>query len=488
MNLIAFDLGASSGKTIHGAFDGKKLTVETVDRFLHSQIQIRDELFWDIFGIFGHLKDGIRKVTHSGVNVKSIGLDSFSNDFGLLDTDGRFVTQVHCYRDERTSRNSQKIYSMISKKKLHRLSGNQNALFGTLMQLASMCLEKQTYLLEGAGHLLFIPDLFNYFLTGEIASEYTISSVSQMFNFDLGDWSDEIIDVFAIPRRILPNIIQPGTRVGRVSRSMGLTNGDREMEVVAVCEHDTASAFLAAPNGNNSIIISSGTWSLVGVELDAHLINDFTYEHNIANEGGYPGHHRLLKNVMGLWIVQECQKSFGNNGTDYSIGKLIKLAKEARPLKFLINPNDGLFFSPGNMPQKIVSYCSGHGQGAPETPGEIVRCVFESLALHYRYVIEELEQAANKRFPQINIVGGGSQNDFLNQLTANSTGRRVIAGPSEATAMGNLITQLISFGELESVEEARQVIKDSSELAFYEPMDRDLWNEKYEEYLDVIRK
>ena len=488
MNLIAFDLGASSGKTVHGAFDGKKLRVETVDRFVHSQIQVRDELFWDVFGIFEHLKDGIRRVSHSGVNVMSIGLDSFSNDFGLLDTDGRFVTQVHCYRDERTSRNSQKIYSMISKKKLHQLSGNQNALFGTLMQLASMCLEKQTYLLEGAGHLLFIPDFFNYFLTGEIVSEYTISSVSQMFNFNLGDWSDEIIDVFAIPRRILPNIVQPGTRVGGVSRSLGLANGSRDMQVVAVCEHDTASAFLAAPYGEDSIIISSGTWSLVGVELNTHLINDFTYEHNIANEGGYPGHHRLLKNVMGMWIIQECQKAFKENGTDYSIEKLIKLASDARPLKFLINPNDGLFFSPENMPQKIVSYCSEHGQGSPETPGEIVRCVFESLALHYRYVIEELEQATDKYFSQINIVGGGSQNNFLNQLTANSTRRRVIAGPCEATALGNLITQLISFGELNSVEEARRVIRDSSNLEYFEPMDLDLWNEKYEEYLHVIRK
>jgi sugar (pentulose or hexulose) kinase len=259
------------------------------------------------------------------------------------------------------------------------------------------------------------------------------------------------------------------------------------MDVVAVCEHDTASAFLAAPHGADSIIISSGTWSLVGIELESYIINEYTYQHNIANEGGYPGHHRLLKNVMGLWLAQECQRFFSMHGTEYSIEDLIDLAQKAQPLQFMINPNDEVFFSPGNMPEKIAAYCGQHGQSVPETPGEIMRCIFESLALHYRYVIEELEEVSGKRYASINIVGGGCQNSLLNQLTANATNRIVYAGPSEATAIGNLIVQLIAHGEIGSAAEGREIIKRSFEIDCYEPTAPDFWDAKYREYLHIIR-
>ena len=487
MDLLAFDLGASSGKTFHGVFDGQNISLEPLNRFNHAPIDVNGELFWNILGIFEHFRTGIRKANSIGKNIISIGMDSFSNDFGLLDNDGYFINQVHCYRDSRTKRNAKKIYSMIPKQKLYQLSGNQNALFTPLMQFASMCLEKQAYLLQGAGSFLFLPDLFTYFLTGEIASEYTISSVSQMFNFPLNDWSDEIIDTFAFPRNIFPQIVQPGTIVGKIEKSSGLTNGNRKIAVVSVCEHDTASAFLAAPHGSDSIIISSGTWSLVGIESASHVINDFGYEHNIANEGGFPGHHRLLKNVMGLWLVQECQRYFLNNGTEHSIGDFIELAEKAKPMQCLINPNDEIFFSPGNMPQKIMSYCGQHGQNVPETPGEIIRCIFESLAFHYRYVIEEIEAISEKEYSSINIVGGGCLNTMLNQLTANVTNRCVYAGPDEATALGNLMVQLIAHGEIASVEEGREIIKRSFRVREYTPNDSDLWHEKYQAYLKIVR-
>lgn len=488
MKLLAFDLGASSGKTYIGDFTGELLGLEVINRFNHPQICIHDELFWNSLGIYEHLKTGIEIAVQKGKNISSIGIDSFSNDFGLLDKAGRLVTQVHCYRDERINRNASKIYSMISKEKLHKLGGNQNALFGTFMQLASMCLEKQAYLLEGAGTLLFLPDLFIYFLTGKINSEYTISSVSQMMDFQQGDWSKEIIDAFAIPRRIFPEIIQPGTKVGKIIDRQGIKNGNRDIDVVAVCEHDTASAFLAAPMGEDSIIISSGTWSLVGIEASSPIINDFTYLHNIANEGGYQGHHRLLKNVMGLWIIQECQRYFKENGTEYSIESLIALAASAEQLRFMINPNDAKFFSPGNMPEKIITYCREHGQATPETPGEIIRCVFESLALHYRYVIEELEKLTNKKYSKINIVGGGSMNQILNQYTANVTKRKVIAGPNEATAIGNLLMQLIAHNEINSVEEGRQIVRTSFKLNEFEPESGALWDDQYQLYIQMIRK
>ena len=418
--------------------------------------------------------------------ISSIGLDLYSNDFGLLDKDGRFVTQVHCYRDSRTKRNEDKIYSRISRQKLHSLCGNQNALFGTLMQLASMTLEKQSYLLENAGSLLLLPDLFIYFLTGKIYSEYTISSVSQMMDFNKGNWSPEIINTFGIPERILPAIIQPGDRVGKIKALPAGNNHRSPVEVVAVCEHDTASAYLAAPHGDSSVIVSSGTWSLVGVETDAPIINDYTFRHNIANEGGYPGHHRLLKNVMGQWIIQECRRSYAEQGLDVSFELLTESAEKAEPFHFMINPDDERFFSPGEMPERVLGYCREHQQSDPQTPGEVIRCIIESLAMQYRLVIEELEEVVGRKFNQINIVGGGCNNRLLNQCVANVSGCKVFSGPVEATALGNLLVQLISAGEITSVAQGRDLVKNSFPIEVFEPENRVEWEARYQQYLNMV--
>ena len=486
MKMLAFDLGASSGKIFLGNYDGKTLDLKQVKRFDNNQIVIRDEIFWDVLEIFRNLKSGIVNVLQTEDEIVSIGLDSYSNDFGLLDKDGCFVSQVHCYRDNRTKRNEEKIYSMISRQKLHSLCGNQNALFGTLMQLASMSLEKQSYLLEGAGNLLLLPDLFIYFLTGEINSEYTISSVSQMMDFNKGTWSQEIINTFGIPEYIFPAIIQPGKRIGRLSERSGFPVYKNPVEVISVCEHDTASAFLAAPFGNNSVIISSGTWSLVGVETSSPIINDYTFIHNIANEGGYPGHHRLLKNVMGQWIIQECRRYYFDQSMDFSFEKLMDLAAEEKPFQFMVNPDDERFFSPGKMPEKLLEFCRENQQESPDRPGKVIRCIVESLALQYRLVIEELEEAVGKKFRQINIVGGGSDNRLLNQCVANATGRKVFSGPKEATALGNLIVQLISFGEIASVSQGRQLVLKSFSIDEYIPEHQSDWEARYQQYLNMI--
>lgn len=486
MKMLAFDLGASSGKIFLGSFDGNSLNLKVVKRFDNNQMFVRDEIFWDVLNIFDCIKNGITNGLQSDNKIISIGLDSYSNDFGLLDKDGCFISQVHSYRDSRTKRNEEIIYSMISKERLHSLCGNQNALFGTLMQLASMCLEKQSYLLEGAGSLLLLPDLLIYFLSGEIHSEYTISSVSQMMDFDKGTWSPEILNVFEIPISILPPIVQPGTRIGKVNENSGCLVNYGEIEVVSVCEHDTASAFLAAPLGSDSIIISSGTWSLVGVETKAPIINDYTFRHNIANEGGYPGHHRLLKNVMGLWLIQECRKYYSEQGMDFSFEDLIKIALLEAPFQHLINPNDERFFSPGNMPEKVSNICFESGQERPESPGEIIRCVVESLALQYRLVIEELETVVGRNYSQINIVGGGSNNRLLNQCVANATEKSVYAGPIEATAIGNLMVQLISFGEIASIAQGRQLVRNSFSIDLFEPENLPEWEARYQEYSQMI--
>lgn len=486
MKMLAFDLGASSGKIFLGNFDGKTLTLKQVKRFDNNQIIIHDEIFWNVLDIYQNLKDGIASALKTENDISSIGLDSYSNDFGLLDKDGHFVAQVHCYRDSRTKRNEDKIYAKISRQKLHSLCGNQNALFGTLMQLASMTLEKQSYLLENAGSLLLLPDLFIYFLTGKINSEYTISSVSQMMDFNTGNWSPEIIHTFGIPERILPAIVQPGDRVGRITALPGCNNHRSPVEVVAVCEHDTASAYLAAPYGENSVIVSSGTWSLVGVETDAPIINDYTFRHNIANEGGYPGHHRLLKNVMGQWIIQECRRSYAEQGLNVSFEMLMELAEKTEPFHYMINPDDERFFSPGEMPGKVLGFCREHQQSDPQTPGDVVRCIIESLAMQYRLVVEELEEVVGRKFNQINIVGGGSNNRLLNQSVANVTGCKVFSGPVEATALGNLLVQLISSREIHSADQGRELVKNSFPIDVFEPENRDAWEARYQQYLNMI--
>lgn len=478
MKMLAFDLGASSGKMFLGDFDGSKLTMDVIKRFENRPVFLRNEIFWGVLDIYNQLEEGISIALHKNGQVRSIGFDSFSNDFGILDKDGYFINQVHCYRDVRTNRNADGIYARMPKEVMHKRSGNQNALFGTLMQLATMRLENQGYLLDGSGKMLFLPDLFSYFLTGEINSEYTISSVSQMMNFETGNWSMEILDTFQIPVNFMAKIVAPGTRVGKVDQT--------PIEVVAVCEHDTASAFLSAPMGEDAVIISSGTWSLVGVETQAHIISDYTYKHNIANEGGFPGHHRMLKNVMGLWLVQECQRAFAEIGQDYSIETLLGMAADETPFQCMINPNDECFFYPCNMPEKIREYCGQKQQTIPSTPGQIVRCVLESLALQYRLVIEELEQLTGKSYSSINIVGGGSHNTLLNQYVANVSGRPVIAGPGEATAIGNILVQLISFGEIGSIKEGREMLKDSFEMKYFESKDQVAWNNRFEEYLQMI--
>ena len=484
MKMLAFDLGASSGKICLGSFNGEALDLEVIRRFENNAVFVRDDIFWDVLRIFNELKEGIAEGLNVANQIRCIGLDSFSNDFGLLDRDGHLISQVYSYRDNRTKRNADKIYAMMSRERIHRLSGNQNALFPTLMQLAAMRLEAQDYLINGSSRLLFLPDLFIYFLTGAIGSEYTISSVSQLLDFDSRDWNQEILATFGIPCSLFAPIVPAGSRVGQITDD-ALVQG-KKIDVIAVCEHDTASAFLAAPFGEEAIIISSGTWSLVGIETPRHIINEYTFKHNIANEGGYPGHHRMLKNVMGLWLIQECNRVYSKGRREYSSAELMELAAAQKPFRSLINPNSERFFSPGAMPQKIASYCAERGQAHPQTMGEVIRCIVESLALQYRLVIEELEAVSGARFAHINIVGGGSSNSFLNQCVADATGRRVVAGPKEATAIGNLLVQLIAQGEIASVREGRQLVRQSFPVELFEPAAPAGWDERYTAYKQMI--
>ena len=486
MNILAFDLGGSGGKLIKGNFDGKRISLSELVRFEHGPIPIGDGLYWEIAGIYRNLLDGLRKASSEGP-VFSLGIDSFSNDFGLVDKNGELLTQVRCYRDERTSRHADYVYSKFSPRCLYELTGNQSALFNTLMQLGAMQAAGQGWLLEKAHRLLFVPDLLACFLTGETAAEYTISSVSQLYSYAEQEFSTEVLEAFNLNRALFGPVVMPGTVSGQLRNCLTRDQELAPFRVVSVCEHDTASAYLSSPlNRRDAIIISSGTWALMGCELEHPLINEETYRHNIANEGGYPGHHRFLKNIMGSWIIQEIRGEYRAKGIEYTYAEMENAAEKAAPFKYFIDVDDNIFFAPGNLTGKLREFCRRRYGSAPEDIGELVRCVYESLAMKYRKNLEVLEKITGTSFAVINIVGGGSKDSLMCRFTADACNRPVAAGPQEATVLGNMLVQLISAGEIASTGEGRDIIAASFPPRWYEPANSSAWEDAYARYCKIF--
>ena len=361
MNILAFDLGASGGKLFLAKIDGDNVSIENIHRFDNVSYSANGALFWDIINIYKEMNVGIKKaIEMTDDQIDSFAIDSFSNDFGLIDKNGQLLTQVRCYRDERTARHADKIYSKLSKEKLYELSGNQNALFNTYLQLGAMREDGHGFLLDNAYKLLFIPDLLINFLTGKTISEYTISSVSQLYDFKKDDWCQEILDSYDIPRELFGTLTKPGTLLGNTQESYNEMMGTKGFPVSVVCEHDTASAYLSSPLHTDCALVSCGTWSLIGTELDHCVITPEGYAANLANEGGYEGHHRILRNVMGSWFIQESKRYYKEHGKDYSFSELGELAEAAEPFRFLFDPDEPVFYNPGNMPKKIQKYCMEH--------------------------------------------------------------------------------------------------------------------------------
>jgi sugar (pentulose or hexulose) kinase len=482
-NYLAFDLGGSGGKLLLGRFDGERLALEDVHRFENEPVPANDCLYWDLWYVYRQMNLGIRKaMERAGGRIASIGLDSFSNDHAFIDGRGELLTPLRCYRDGRTERYKEAIYAKMPPERLYALSGNQIAPFNTLMQLAAMREAGQGFILDNASKLLFTPDLLVHFMTGEAVAEYTIASVSQMFDFGRKDWSDDILGAFDIPRRLFGRIVEPGTNIGKTREAYNRELGIAGLDVVSVCEHDTASAFLAATSEGGRAIISSGTWSLVGTEVPAPLISDFGYLHNIANEGGPPRRHRLVRNVMGLWIVQELKRQYDARGEGRGFAEMEETASRARPFAHAIDPDDLVFFAPKDMEAAIAGRCAERGGAVPATMGETLRCVYESLAFKYRWAIEKLERLTGAYLPVVNVVGGGSRNRLLCQFTANACGRPVLAGPADATAIGNVLVQLLADGRLSSLAEGREIVRRSFPIEEYLPQGTDSWEEAYGDF------
>lgn len=487
MNILAFDLGASGGKLFLATIDGERVSVQDIHRFENVSCSMNGALFWDIIAIYKEMNVGIKKaIALTGDQIDSFAIDSFSNDFGFIDKHGTLLTPVRCYRDKRTERHADKIYSKLSREQLYSLSGNQNALFNTLMQLAAMREDGHGFILDNAYKMLFIPDLLIYFLTGRAISEYTLSSVSQMYDFHKDDWCQEILDTYNIPRRLFGRLTKPGTLLGGTQESYNRMLETRGFPVSVVCEHDTASAYLSSPLTTDCALASCGTWALIGTELEHCVITPEGYAANLANEGGYPGHHRLLRNVMGSWFIQETKRYYREHGKDYSFSELGDMAEASEPFRYLFDPDDTMFYDPGNIPVKIQNYCMEHYRSRPETTGEIVRSIYESLAMKFRWTVEQLERASGKILPVINMMGGGSKAGILCQFVANASGKKVIVGPEEATAIGNITVQLIAVGAASTLEEAKMMMAPAVQTKEYLPAHADEWNVQYQRFLKLL--
>ena len=480
---LAFDLGAESGRGVLGHFDGERLRLEELHRFPNGGVRVLDSLHWDVLRLWSEIKHTLSICAHRDIDLLGIGLDTWGVDFALLGRDDTLLGFPYHYRDRRTDGILEEALRRLPREEIFKRSGIQFLQFNTLYQLFSMA---GSPLLEVAETFLTIPDLFNFWLTGRKVCEFTNATTTQFYNPRQRGWSKEIFDGLGLPFGILPEIVQPGTQLGGLLPTVAEETGLPEIPVIAPACHDTGSAVAAVPaRGEDWAYISSGTWSLMGIEVSEPIITDQALEFNFTNEGGVNNTFRFLKNIMGLWLVQECRRTWARAGDEISYDQMTQIAVNAKPFTALVDPDDNVFLPAGDMPSRIVDYCKRTGQAPPTDKGGIARCALESLALKYRWVLEKLEAVWGRSINVIHIVGGGTQNTLLCQFTADATGVLVVAGPIEATAIGNLMVQALSGGLIRSLSEAREIIRGSFDLITYEPQDSARWDEAYDRFLEV---
>lgn len=483
--VLAFDFGASSGRAIIGCFDGDKITLEEVHRFSNDPVSVGGTVYWDVLRLFYEIKQGIIKAKIAG-GFDSIGIDTWGVDFGLIDSEGKLMENPVHYRDARTAGLVDEAFKTMPKEKLYGITGIQFMELNTLFQLIALK-KYRPWMLERADKMLFMPDLFGYMLTGKMCAEYSIASTSQLIDLDKRTWSKEILDAFGIKESVFAPLVQPGTVLGELSKEICEECGVNPVPVISVCGHDTQSAITSVPcEDGDFAFLSSGTWSLFGTELDKPIVNETSMNINITNEGGFDGSTGFLKNIIGLWLIQESRRQWKREGKEYSYADLEKLALAAEPFKCFIDPDAPEFVPHGNIPERVREFCRKTGQYVPETVGEIMRCIYESLAMKYRLTFEKLRECTERDYPVIHVIGGGTKDGLLCQMTANSCDRTVKAGPIEATVMGNVAVQLMSNGSVENIGQARKIVADSSELKTFEPKDTDKWAEAYEDFLKII--
>jgi rhamnulokinase len=484
---LACDLGAESGRVMLGTLRDNRLSVEEVHRFATGPTTINGSLRWDVLRIFDEVKTGLAKAAKRNIPIAGLSCDSWGVDYVLVRSDEPVLSAPFHYRDTRTDGVMDSAFAVVPADEIYGETGVQFMSFNTLYQLLSDS-RLRPDLLAVASHFLLIGDYFNFLFSGVARAEDSLASTTQLFRPADRRWSSKLIDRFHLPAGMFPPVVSSGTVLGCLSPGLAAEVGLAGVSVVAGCSHDTGAAVAAVPaEGTDWGYLSSGTWSLLGVECPEPLITGTSMKLGFTNEVGYGGTIRFLKNIIGLWVVQECRRTWVREGADYTYEALVSMAGGAAPFRSFIDPADPRFGKPGDMPARIREYCIETGQKPPSTPGETIRCVLESLALLYRHTMTMLEEATGRRLNMLHIVGGGSRNAFLNQCTADATGRTVVAGPDECTAIGNILVQSIGLGHTPSLAAARKIVRDSVSLTRFVPADTRTWDRMYEKFLTMRR-
>ena len=469
---LACDLGAESGRLVHGVLEENQLSLEEIHRFPNTPIRNQGSIHWNIDQLFHELQKGLEIAARLKQPFQSISCDSWGVDYILFDADNAPIPPTFHYRDPRTAIGTQRTFRRVDWPTIFAETGVQMMQLNALYQLAAE--EKER--LQNAQTLLGVGDGFNCLLGGKAVIEISMASTFQLFNPKAGAWSTRLLDLMDFPRELFPSVVPSGSRIGALSPELQRATGLPELEIVATCSHDTGAAVAAVPaKGPQWAYLSSGTWSLMGVERAEPILTDACRDLNFTNEIGYGNSIRLLKNISGLWLLQESRRVWEDEGSPYDYAKLTELARNAQPFASLVNPTEARFVAPENMPAAIAAFCQESEQPKPQGAGAVTRCILESLALLYRKTLEELEALTGESIEVLHIVGGGSKNDLLNQFTANAIQRPVITGPVEATAAGNILIQALALGHLQDLGEAREIVRGSSHLKTYSPMDREAW-------------
>ena len=482
---FAVDLGATSGRTITGQLAGGKVELEELTRFDNALIETGGHFYWDIYALYNEIIKGLRLAKQRSIDIESIGIDTWGVDFVCIGKDNALLRNPLSYRDPHTFGMMDDYFNIVSKKTVYETTGIQFMNFNSLFQLHAMRRAANSAL-ENAKKILFVPDALSWMLTGKEICEYTIASTSQMLDPRTKQLDEKLLQSVGLTRGNFGTMVTPGHVIGTLTKEVQTITGLDAVPVIAVAGHDTASAVAAVPARNERFAyLSSGTWSLMGIETKDAIINDLSYDRNFTNEGGIEGTTRFLKNICGMWLLERCRKEWTDAPRDYS--QLMRDAMAVKPFQSLINPDDKSFANPAKMQEAIQQYCQSTGQHVPQGYAEICRCIFESLALRYRQVFTYLKEMAPFQIDVLHIIGGGSRNEHLNQFTSNSTGVDVLAGPQEGTALGNIMLQAKAAGYIKDIWEMRRVIADSLSLKHYSPQDKELWDNAYDRYLAVTK-
>ncbi|MDR2474301.1 MAG: rhamnulokinase [Bacteroidales bacterium] len=485
-HFLAFDIGATSGRSILATLADGKITMKELTRFPNQIIQVHGKYYWDILALYSALVSGMEAASKENVPIDAIGIDTWGVDFVLLGDDGAVVGAPRAYRDPYTNGIPEKFFQLIPQKKVYELTGIQIMNFNTLYQLFAASRE-QFSALRAAKDLLFMPDALSYLLTGKKICEYTIASTSQLLNPRTRQFDQALMSAANIKQSLMQPLVNPGTVVGYLTDELAASTGLGKVAVVTVAGHDTASAVAAVPSENERFAyLSSGTWSLMGIEVNEPIISTESYNLNFTNEGGVEGTIRFMKNITGMWLLEECRKEWTKDGRKHTYAEIIQLADSAAPFQLFVDPDDPSFANPPSMTEAIAAYCRNTGQQAPVSDGEFARCIFDSLAMKYNDVLKKMMQLAPFAIEKLHVIGGGSQNGLLNRLTASVTGIPVIAGPSEATAIGNVMLQARGLGVVDSLREMREIIKHSVTPVVYLPQDTQKSTYSYKKFTEII--